>query len=82
MCEQIKILINIFDSQNDNLVYEFVTSGVSMGGCILMNLLNRCQGFIQKVGSVTTINSPLLGGNYKKALEKDYTGAYNFSFYP
>ena len=53
-----------------------------MGGCILMNLLNRCQGFIQKVGSVTTINSPLLGGNYKKAIEKDYTGAYNFSFYP
>lgn len=61
--------MDILDSQSQHLQYEFVTVGKSMGGSVLMNLLNRCKGFIEKVGSVTTINAPLLGGNLKKVFK-------------
>lgn len=56
--------------------FEFVAAGESMGGCALMNLLNWCKGFIEHVGSVTTINSPLLGGNMFKLMTSDHNGAY------
>lgn len=60
------------------LEYEFIGMGFSMGGNILMNLLNRCKGFIEKVSSVITYNSPLLGGNFKKVNTKIDYGKYDF----
>lgn len=57
--------------------------GFSMGGAILMNLINRCKGFIEKLSSALTYNSPLLGGNFMKMFTGiNFGEIYNESFYP
>lgn len=58
--------MTFLDKAKNILEYEFIGMGFSMGGCVLMNLLNWCPGFIEKLSVAVTYNSPLLGGNFYK----------------
>lgn len=65
-CNQVKEIMTFLNKVEAILEYEFIAIGFSMGGCVLMNLLNWCKGFIEKLSVAVTYNSPLLGGNFFK----------------